>query len=65
MYCVEFVFVAQIACPHSSDNRKYKKGKCSPYSIAERSQPAGDVSYKPGGKMRLLSIRLAVTLTTL
>jgi len=38
-----------------------KKGKGSPYSIAERmvpelipvlgSQPAGDVSHKPGGRL--------------
>jgi len=46
---------------------KSKKGKRSPYSIAERrvpklnpvlgSQPAGDVSHKPGGKLPLLSVR--------
>jgi len=51
------------------------KVKGSPYSITERrvpelipvlvSQPAGDVSYKPGGKLPLLSARPAVTLTTL
>ena len=48
-----------------------KKGKGSPYSIIERrvpelipvlgSQPAGDVSHKPGGKLPLLSARPAVT----
>ena len=48
-----------------------KKGKGSLYSIAEHrvlelipdhaSQPAGDVSHKPGGRLPLLS---AVTLTT-
>jgi len=42
-----------------------KKSKCSPYSISERSvpelisvlgsQPAGDVSHKPGGRLPLLS----------
>ena len=42
-----------------------KKGKGSPYSIAERrvpelipvlgNQPAGDVSHKPGGRLPLLS----------
>ena len=47
------------------------KGKCSPYSIAEcgvpelipvlGSQPAGDVSHKPGGRLPLLSARPAVT----
>ena len=41
-----------------------KKGKGSPYSITERrvrelipvlgSQPAGDVSHKPGGRLPLL-----------
>ena len=44
-----------------------KKGKGSPYSITERrvpelipvlgSQPAGDVSHKPGGRLPLLSER--------
>ena len=52
-----------------------KKGKGSPHSIAERrvpelipvlgSQPAGDVSHKPGGRLPLLSARPAVTLATL
>ena len=45
------------------------KGKGSPYSITERpelipalgSQPAGDVSHKPGGRLPLLSARPAVT----
>jgi len=47
----------------------------SPYSIAERralklipvlcSQPAGDVSHKPVGRLPLLSARPAVTLATL
>jgi len=51
----------------------FKKG--SPYSISERrvpelipvlgSQPAGDVSHKPRGRLPLLSARPAVTLTTL
>ena len=50
------------------------KGKVSPHSIAERrvpelilvlgSQPAGDVSHKPGGRLPLLSARPAVTLAT-
>ena len=50
------------------------KGK-SPQSITERrvpklipvlgSQPAGDVSHKPGGRLLLLSARPAVTLATL
>jgi len=29
------------------------------------SQPAGDVSHKPGGRLPLLSVRRAVTLVTL
>jgi len=52
-----------------------EKGKASPYSISERrvpelipvlgSQPAGDVSHKPGGRLPLLSARPAVTPATL
>ena len=52
------------------------KGKHSPYFTAEcrapelipvlGSQPAGDVSHKPGGRLPLLSARpAAVTLATL
>ena len=51
------------------------KGKGSPYSVAEHrvaemilvlcSQPAGDVSHKPGSRLPLLSTRPAVTLATL
>jgi len=51
------------------------KGKGSPHSITERrvpeliavlgSQPAGDVSHKPGGRMPLLFARPAVTPATL
>ena len=51
------------------------KGKGSPYSITKRrvpelipvlgSQPAGDVSYKPGGRLPLLSTGPAVTPATL
>jgi len=50
-------------------------GKGSPHSITERrvpelspvlgSQPAGDVSHKPGGRLPLLSSRSAVTPATL
>ena len=50
------------------------KGKVSPYSIGEcsvpelilvlDSQPVGDVSHKPGGRLPLLSARPAVTLAT-
>jgi len=52
-----------------------KKGKGSSHSITEHkvpelipvlgSQPAGDVSHKPGGKLPLLSARPAVNLATL
>jgi len=48
--------------------------KGSPYSITERmvpelipvlgSQPAGDVSHKPGGRLPLLSARLEITPAT-
>ena len=51
------------------------KGKGSPYSITDHrvlelipvlgSQPAGDVSDKPSGRLPLLSARPAVTLATL
>jgi len=51
------------------------QGKGSPYSITERrvperipvlgSQPAGDVSHIPGGRLSLLSARPAVTPATL
>jgi len=56
-------------------HREVKKGKRSSYSITERrvpelitvlgSQPVGDVSPKPGGRLPLLSARPAVTLATL
>ena len=49
----------------------FKDKKGSPYSITERrvpelipvlcSQPAGDVSHKPGGRLPLLSAGPAVT----
>ena len=53
----------------------FKKGKGNPYSITERrvpelipvlgSQPAGDVSHKPGGRLPLLFASPAVTPATL
>jgi len=56
-------------------NALCKKGKGSPYLTAERrvpeqipvlgSQPAGDVSHKPGSRLPLLTATPAVTLTTL
>jgi len=58
-----------------TDRHLKVKSKGSPYSIAERrvpelilvlgSQPAGDVSYKPGSRLPLLSARPAVTPATL
>ena len=65
------------APPHLNFYSVYRtvKSKRSPYSITERgvpelipvlgSQPAGDVSHKPGGRLPLLSARPAVTLATL
>jgi len=51
------------------------KGKGNPYSITEHrvpemipvlgSQPAGDVSHKPGGRLPIVSARPAVTPATL
>jgi len=53
---------------------KHRKKPILPYSITERrvpelipvlsSQPAGDVSHKPGGRLPLLSARPAVTIAT-
>jgi len=47
----------------------YKKSKGSPYSITERTvpqlipvlgtQPAGDVSHKPGGRLPYITFRKA------
>ena len=61
--------VAQLACEQN------KRGKGSPYSTTERrvpelipvlgSQPAGDVSHKPGDRLPLLFARPAVTPATL
>ena len=54
--------------PNCDKSWTVKKSKGSPYSITERrvprlipvlgSQPAGDVSYKPGGRLPLLSTQL-------
>jgi len=59
------------ACCHYAHIYHAKKGKGRPYWITERrvpelipvlgSQPAGDVSHKPGGRLPLLSARPAVT----
>ena len=63
------------ASPYRLPKSVVRKGKVSPYSITERrvpelipvlgSQPAGDVSHKPGGRLPLLSARPAVTLATI
>jgi len=69
--------VARSTSPHSTSpaDLHIKKDKGSRYSTAERSvpelipvlgsQPAGDVSHKPDGRLPLLSARPAVTLATL
>ena len=72
--------VTPVSPPHLTHNQsttdsQRKKGKGSPYSITEctvpelipalGSQPAGDVSHKPGGRLPLLSARSAVILATL
>ena len=72
---LEFSSVQFICCAHARRIRGIsiaKKG--SPYSATERrvpelipvlgSQPAGDVSHKPGGRLPLLSARPAVTPAT-
>jgi len=60
---------------HLVHGRNASKGKGSQYSITERrvpelipvlgSQPACDVSHKPGARLPLLSARPAVTTATL
>jgi len=64
-------------CQFQEDRHTFavKKGKGSPYSITGcrvlelkpvlGSQPAGDVSHKPGGRLPLLFARPAVILATL
>ena len=64
-----------VTFPAAGHHRPVKKRKGSPYSITERrvpelipdlgSQPAGDVSHKPGCRLPLLSARPAVTPATL
>ena len=66
---------ASCCVDHFRRNSRRCKGKGSPYSITERrvlrlipvlgSQPAGDVSHEPGGRLPLLSARPTVTLATL
>ena len=62
---------SELSLPNSTKG----KGKGRSYSITERrvpepipvlcSQPADDVSHKPGGRLPLLSARAAITLATL
>ena len=57
------------------EQARYRGKKGSPYSITERrvsalipalgSQPAGDVSHQPDGRLPLLSARPAVSPATL
>ena len=66
---------AEISQTSSSPIVTSRLKKVGPYSITERrvselipvlgSQPAGDVSHKPGGRLPLLSARPAVTPATL
>ena len=73
-FMCKFTVHSQVVCVFYKLNYR-KKGKGSPYSITERrvperipvlgSQPAGDVSHKPGGRLPLLSARPAVTPATL
>ena len=65
------VHQVQVVACHASLRPYVKKGKGCPYSITQHrvpepipvlgSQPAGDVSHKPGGRLPLLSARHAVT----
>ena len=73
VYCDDCITVQQLLTLSHTTYRYIKKG--SPYSITERrvpelipvlgSQPAGDVSHKPSGRLPLLSARPAVTPATL
>ena len=75
---ISFLVPAYPGCPGKEAVKQVwysKKGKGSPYSIAERwvpelipvlgSQPAVYVSHKPDGRQPLLSAKPAVTLTLL
>jgi len=73
--CCHFPPRAHRGTIHESVRRiSLVKGKGSPYSTAKRrvpelipvlgSQPAGDVSHKPGGRLPLLSARPEVTPAT-
>jgi len=73
---VSFSFRLLVDCSalHKHSSTCTKKGKGSPHLITERrvqelisvlgSQPAGNVSHKPGGRLPLLAARPAVTPAT-
>ena len=73
VHCCDKIITKSLQRKEGENNES--KGKGSPYSTAERrfpelipvlgSQPAGDVSHKPSGRLPLLSARPAVTLATL
>ena len=66
--------LAEIPTDCRQSSLQYQKGEGRLYSITERrvpelipvlgSQPAGDVSHKPGGRLPLFSTMPAVTLAT-
>ena len=68
---MEFALTTDLRTVHTACSVDVKG---SPYSITERrvpelipilgSQPAGDVSHKPGDRLPLLSVRPAVTPAT-
>ena len=72
---IRFAGLTVVTNARTDDTTPSVKGKGIPYSITERgvpellsvlgSQPASDVSHKPGGRLPLLSARPAVTLATL
>jgi len=77
-FVIEKVRVAQLAAKQyarSFRRRHLANKEGSPYSITQHmvpelipvlgSQPAGDVSQKPGGRLPLLPARPAVTLANL
>ena len=74
-YTQLYLRMASVVCRHSRFCWLAANGKGSPCLITDRrvpelipvhgSQPVGDVSHKPGGRLPLLSATPAVTLATL
>ena len=72
---IKYIQSASSPCTDTQTHIAYGLKKGSPYSIAERrvpeptpvlgSQPAGDVSHKPDGRLPLLSASTAVPPATL